>query len=142
MVDNVEHIDLLESFGSAQPWDVFIKVDVGSHRAGLENHDEELTDLVRRAEASSAVLVYGFYCHAGHSYACRTQEEAEEAEAMLQIEVQEVIQAASLVDPGRRLVLSVGATPAAHIVLSISGVAPPNMTLELHAGKRLDSLIP
>ncbi|KAF5020235.1 hypothetical protein F66182_7752 [Fusarium sp. NRRL 66182] len=132
MVDNEQQISFLEeSASSKQPWDIFIKLDVGSHRAGVETNSDALNGLVERAEKSSAVNIYGFYCHAGHSYAGRSRNEAEET---LNVEVSSVLKAARLMPSDRRLVISVGSTPTAHVVESLKASMPDNIALELHAG--------
>jgi D-serine deaminase-like pyridoxal phosphate-dependent protein len=137
MIDNEQHIDLLEDYaksaGYTNPWSVFIKVDVGSHRAGLENSSPSLQRLVQRAEASHATSVYGFYCHAGHSYACRTPEAAAD---VLQMEVEGVVRASTYLDLSgdRKVIVSVGSTPTAHVVNTLEKTLPPNVELELHAG--------
>lgn len=76
--------------------------------------------------------MYGFYCHAGHSYGGRT---AGEAQATLNSEIEGVLHAASLAPSDRPLIVSVGATPTAHVVSSLKASAPSNVTIELHAGK-------
>ncbi|RSL65265.1 hypothetical protein CEP54_004326 [Fusarium duplospermum] len=132
MVDNEQQIALLEqSESSKQPWDIFVKLDVGSHRAGVETNSKALHNLVERAEKSSAVSIYGFYCHAGHSYAGRSRNEAEET---LNIEVSSVLSAAKLLPSDRNIVISVGSTPTAHVVESLKASMPTNIKLELHAG--------
>ncbi|OBS28507.1 hypothetical protein FPOA_02443 [Fusarium poae] len=132
MVDNEQQVTFLEeSSSSKQPWDIFIKLDVGSHRAGVEANSDALHRLVERAEKSSAVNIYGFYCHAGHSYGGRSRKEAEET---LNIEVSSVLSAAKLLPSDRRLIISVGSTPTAHVVESLKASMPENVTLELHAG--------
>ncbi|KAF4982204.1 hypothetical protein FZEAL_2088 [Fusarium zealandicum] len=132
MVDNEQQIAILEkSDSSKQPWDIFVKLDVGSHRAGVETNSEELHRLVQRAEKSSAVRIYGFYCHAGHSYAGRSRNEAEE---VLNVEVSSVLSAAKLLPSDRQLVISVGSTPTAHVVESLKASVPSNVKFELHAG--------
>ncbi|CAG8927400.1 unnamed protein product [Penicillium salamii] len=138
MIDSEQQIDLLESYASKSPsvasWPVFIKIDVGSKRAGLVNNSPSLPKLIQRIESSSAANVYGFYCHAGHSYACRTEDAAA---AVLQTEVEGVVEATRfLVDDksDRRIVVSVGSTPTAHVIKRLQGVLPPGMELELHAG--------
>ena len=138
MIDNEQHVSLPQEFSkqnSAAPkeWKVFIKIDVGSSRAGVRTHLVRLRDLVRSAEALNCVLVAGFYCHAGHSYACRTRESAE---AVLRDEIAGVLEAASLIQGNRPLVLSVGATPTAHVVQSLQATLPSHISLELHAGKQ------
>ncbi|RJE21366.1 hypothetical protein PHISCL_06298 [Aspergillus sclerotialis] len=135
MVDNEAQIQHLEDFAksnpSAQPWDVFIKIDVGSHRAGMETSSPLLPKLVRRVEESPAARVYGFYCHAGHSYGCRTSEAAA---AVLRTELEGVLKATEFLNEKRKVVVSVGSTPTAHVVRELSGKMPDNVEVELHAG--------
>ncbi|XHF98904.1 hypothetical protein AWENTII_002438 [Aspergillus wentii] len=137
MVDNEQQIQALEDFAASSPsiphWEVFVKVDVGSHRAGMENSSPALPKLVQRIEASPAASVYGFYCHAGHSYGCRTREAAE---GVLKAEVEGVIKASENLSrrEGRKVVVSVGSTPTAHVVDSLRDGIPTDMEVELHAG--------
>lgn len=138
MVDNEQHIELFENQGQAQPWDVFVKIDVGSHRAGVSTASPSLRKLVNRAEASQHVNLIGFYCHAGHSYAGRSPEEAE---ATLHAEISGVLDAASLLPASRKLTVSIGATPTAHVVKSLKATIPSNIRLELHAGKHHSMII-
>ncbi|KAG9502501.1 hypothetical protein J7337_005329 [Fusarium musae] len=132
MVDNEQQVKFLEeSPSSKQPWDVFIKLDVGSRRAGVEANSAALNRLVERAQKSSAISIYGFYCHAGHSYGGRSRDEAEKT---LNIEVSSVLAAAKLLPSDHQLVISVGSTPTAHVVESLKASMPDNIKLELHAG--------
>ncbi|KAL2849827.1 putative serine dehydratase domain-containing protein [Aspergillus pseudoustus] len=133
LVDNEQHVDILENFpGTKTPWPVFIKIDVGTHRAGLVNSSSALPALVRRVEESSTVELYGFYCHAGHSYACRTSESAV---SVLKDELEGVVSASKLLsEKGRNIVISIGSTPTAHVVSTIREALPKGLELELHAG--------
>ncbi|VTT65177.1 unnamed protein product [Fusarium fujikuroi] len=132
MVDNEQQVDFLEkSASSKQPWDIFVKLDVGSRRAGVEANSAALNSLVERAQKSSAISIYGFYCHAGHSYGGRSRDEAEKT---LNIEVSSVLAAAKLLPSDHQLVISVGSTPTAHVVESLKASMPENIKLELHAG--------
>ncbi|OQD84931.1 hypothetical protein PENANT_c011G08939 [Penicillium antarcticum] len=138
MIDSEQQIDLLDSFASKSSstvaWPVFIKIDVGSKRAGMANDSPSLPELIQRAESSSSASIYGFYCHAGHSYACRTEDAAA---AVLQTEVEGVVNAARFLVDGkleRKIVVSVGSTPTAHVVKRLQGALPEGMDLELHAG--------
>lgn len=134
MVDNEAQVQAMEEHAASVPsalaWDVFIKVDTGDHRAGLEADSRALESLVRRIDASSAVRVHGFYCHAGHSNGCRSTEATV---AVLRSELEGVSKAAGYLQD-RQLVLSVGSTPAAHVVREIRGMVPANVEVELHAG--------
>lgn len=138
MIDNEAQIEMLEAFQhrdrrhSPDQWDVFVKIDVGSSRAGVKVGQPRLSELVRRAEASKAVRIYGFYCHAGHSYSGRTPEEAKD---VLHVEVDSVLAAANLMSSREPLTLSIGATPTAHVIDSLKAKVPPHMRVELHAGE-------
>ncbi|KAJ5299209.1 hypothetical protein N7476_010766 [Penicillium atrosanguineum] len=139
MIDNEQQVDVLEAYlekasSKPAPWSVFVKIDVGSRRAGLATESPSLPKLIERIESSSAATIHGFYCHAGHSYATRTEEAAT---AVLQEEVEGVVKAAKfLIDarPDRRIVVSVGSTPTAHVVSRLKATLPEGMELELHAG--------
>lgn len=62
-----EHIDLLEKTDGK--YSVFIKIDTGYHRAGLDaTHPEPILRLARRIMSSSNCQFIGLYSHAGHSY--------------------------------------------------------------------------
>lgn len=137
MLDNVDQIPALEASlenlsGNCRPWQVYIKIDVGSHRAGVEVRTQSLEPLVQAAEQSSAVSIAGFYCHAGHSYNCRSPAAAAE---VLHTEYDSVLAAARLLPADRPLIVSIGATPTAHVIEKLRLQSLPNITLELHAGK-------
>ncbi|KAK7600583.1 hypothetical protein V3481_002116 [Fusarium oxysporum f. sp. vasinfectum] len=133
MVDNEQQITCLDNFPteSTQPWDIFIKIDVSSHRAGIQPDSSLLCRLVAKAEKSHSVNIAGFYCHAGHSYAGRSPAEAERT---LQDEISGVLSASKLSPATRKLWVSVGSTPTAHMVKSLKATLPANIELELHAG--------
>ncbi|KAL1997563.1 hypothetical protein VTN02DRAFT_1492 [Thermoascus thermophilus] len=70
MIDHPSQIALLEeaSRPAEDPWPIFIKVDCGTHRAGLEPRSPLLTSLIQTAlRSANTVRIYGFYCHSGHS---------------------------------------------------------------------------
>ncbi|EXF79262.1 alanine racemase domain-containing protein [Colletotrichum fioriniae PJ7] len=137
MIDHEKQLTIVETFAAKntestiKPWDIYIKLDVGSKRAGLPLGSDRLTKLIQRVNGSSAVTLKGFYCHAGHSYGCRTPQEVED---LLTVEINSVLSAAKLVTGDRKLTLSVGATPTAHVVGTLKAAIPENVTLELHAG--------
>lgn len=142
MVDNVETIRHLAEFDAAQNvpqgFSVFVKVDCGTHRAGLEADSEALRELIDTIIAHPCITIHGFYCHSGHSYNATTirgaterfLEEIASADAAARYAQSKLGQKA--------FVISVGATPTAHVSkhLSMSGIPPiaPRCQLELHAG--------
>ncbi|KAK4177726.1 putative serine dehydratase domain-containing protein [Triangularia setosa] len=112
----------------AYPPLVFIKIDGGYHRAGVEpspnftnaestqetTHPAEiLIDAVLSAEKENKCVLHGVYIHAGHSYGTRTDWAALgylSEEFQTNLDFAEAIRKRS---PGHKLVLSVGATPTA-----------------------------
>lgn len=119
-VDNLEHLDNLVRFGkpaNRQKWSVFIKVDMGTQRAGLPTDSIEFLELLQKTqspEVSEVADIYGFYAHAGHSYSSNSIDDAHQ---YLIDEIKAVNSGAQLLGqlvPSldlSKLVLSVGATP-------------------------------
>jgi len=149
MVDHPDQVKYLEQFESRKEnprlWSVFIKVDAGGRRAGLEPSSPFFESLLSAVFSSSAVSVYGFYSHAGQSYASTNLPEAS---SFLSAEVDAVNVAAGLAlallegTPGvaprnTPFILAVGATPTAHAATAETRdklASLLNGTLELHAG--------
>lgn len=139
MIDHEAHVDMCEEYnsrtGRSEPWSVFIKVDMGSKRAGAPLDSPRLKELVRRAEGSDAVRICGFYCHAGHSYDCKTTDAAA---SVLHEEVNAAHEAADMMSSQDPVCISFGATPTAHVVSSLSASLPARVNLELHAGMAIN----
>ena len=115
-------------------------------RAGLSPKHQVFQDLLEVILASSAISVYGFYCHAGQSYASTSLDEASQ---FLSAELQAVNEAAEIATSiiaqmntvsshNTPFVLSIGSTPTAH------AATPETKTklrsslhgkLEIHAGE-------
>jgi D-serine deaminase-like pyridoxal phosphate-dependent protein len=130
VIDHEQQVALLET--SSKPWDVLIKIDVGARRAGLPGNASRLLHLVEKIEASKIVNLKGFYCHANHSYNCRTEEDTKD---MLHHEISGVLEAVTLLPSSRQLLVSIGATPTAHVIKDLRAKIPANVSLELHAGR-------
>lgn len=124
LVDHPDQIHAITSTGGPQAWSIMIKIDLGTHRAGLEPDSlalRRLLETIRNASSTCPLELYGFYAHAGHSYSSRSPEEAD---SFLTAEVLAVNRAAKvakeiLSDPlyeqgQQSWVLSVGSTPTAH----------------------------
>lgn len=147
MVDSIDQINAITEFAKKNSckWSVFIKVDVGTARAGLPYGSEALQNLFKHilsTEVSNYVSIFGVYGHSGHSYNTR---DAESAEKFFFEELSKVNSAAeSLRDlqPDLPITISIGATPTAHfskrlksselIVSRFHGELAGD--LELHAG--------
>ncbi|KAI0682690.1 hypothetical protein BC835DRAFT_1298348 [Cytidiella melzeri] len=149
MVDHPDQVQYLEQYESQREtpelWSVFVKVDSGGRRAGLAPTSPYFESLLTSVFTSTAVSVYGFYTHAGQSYASTSLPEAS---SFLSTEVAAVNTAAGLAlsllqeTPGvaprsSRFVLAVGSTPTAHAASADTReklASLLNGTLELHAG--------
>lgn len=123
MLDNAEQLDVLAEYAKAhslsKKWSVFVKIDMGSNRAGLTNDSELFKETIAKftsSEVAPYVDLYGFYCHAGHSYSA---DGIELAKTLLFEEITHANKAAEYaigVNPSwaGNLTISVGATPTAH----------------------------
>lgn len=101
--------------------DVYVKVDCGYHRCGVDPDGPTLLEIVQRIGERSALRFAGLLTHAGHSYHVRG------AEALRAVAVQEreVIRAAAarLAALGITVpIVSVGSTPSMSHVDHLDGV--------------------
>lgn len=55
--------------------DLFLKVDCGYHRCGVEPIEHEAFEIPQQIVASSNLRFAGILTHAGHAYHCRSKEE-------------------------------------------------------------------
>ncbi|KAI1323527.1 putative serine dehydratase domain-containing protein [Xylariaceae sp. FL0255] len=118
MVDHIDQIKYLTELASksGNPPRVFLKINVGTNRAGVFAGTPSCTDLINALLLSQTVgssIFWGLYCHAGHSYAARKDWEAM---GILGIEFAALHDVALTIRkdrPDQALVLSVGATPTA-----------------------------
>ena len=75
LVESLSVIEFL-SENMHSPVNLFIKVDLGTHRTGMDPDDHEgIFSLIKRIEQSPNLLFAGFLGHAGHSYGSRASEE-------------------------------------------------------------------
>ncbi|KAG6857533.1 hypothetical protein H0H87_000132 [Tephrocybe sp. NHM501043] len=149
LVDHPDQVKFLEQFESTREapirWSVFVKVDGGQRRAGVAIGTPLFEDLISALFSSTAISVYGFYGHAGNSYASKSYPEAS---SFLSDEVKAVNAAAKAglaaltlcpngVAHQQPFVLSVGSTPTAHAAnAETRALLSTNLlgVLELHAG--------
>jgi len=69
LLDSERALRAVESFGGV--WDVFLKVDCGYHRAGVDPADPDSVRLAVALARSPNVHFQGLLTHAGHSYNAR-----------------------------------------------------------------------
>lgn len=77
LTDNAETAKQLdEAAGRADvKFDVFVKIDCGTHRVGVEPHTAEAIDIPRQLADAENLNFAGILTHAGHSYNAKTVEE-------------------------------------------------------------------
>jgi D-serine deaminase-like pyridoxal phosphate-dependent protein len=109
LIDSFEALDAIEDFGYL--FDVFLKVDCGYHRAGVDPDRPESLDLARRMAAAKTIRFRGLLTHAGHSYNAGGVEE------ILPVAEQETAAVTRFRERiGADLIRSVGSTPTASAV--------------------------
>jgi D-serine deaminase-like pyridoxal phosphate-dependent protein len=75
LVESVESVQFLDRH-LRHPVGVFIKIDVGTHRTGVEADDEEAIDrILEKIGNARKVRFLGFLAHAGHTYRAQGIEE-------------------------------------------------------------------
>lgn len=119
VVDSPRAVDALVDH--AGRWRVWIKVDCGYHRAGVDPESDALVDLARRLDASPGLDFRGILTHSGHAYQAigdiaRARIADQERDAM-------VTARARIEDSGVAVpVVSVGSTPAMTAATDLTGV--------------------
>jgi D-serine deaminase-like pyridoxal phosphate-dependent protein len=122
LVDSDEAAAALETQATAgSRLSVFLKLDCGYHRAGVDPESPDSVRLARRLADAPHLDFRGVLAHAGHSYACRDPEEVR-AVARQEREVS-VDFADRLRDAGVRVPeVSIGSTPTVTWAESLEGV--------------------
>ena len=113
LVDSEEALQAVEAFGRAQgaAFDVFLKVDCGYHRAGVDPDAPSTLELAHQIARSHAVRFRGLLTHAGHSYHATT---IDEIRAIAQQESAAVTRLRDRLEV--EIIRSVGSTPTASVV--------------------------
>lgn len=150
MLDSPEQLDVLAAYNKKNPqskkWSIFIKVNMGTDRAGLLNDSELLNKFLTKAlkdqDVKRSVEIFGLYCHAGHSYSSDSEGKAKSVLIEEIVHANKAAEAAIAIDSSlQSLRLSVGATPTAHaseiltkeeVLKAVGGKL--SGILELHAG--------
>ena len=156
MIDHPSQLRFARDFRMAAgfPAQVFVKVDSGTHRAGLSPESESMAILLSRiadADSSGDLVFLGYYSHAGHSYGGSSPGEAM---SMLKHEIEVCHDTAERAPKGafgrKLLTVSVGASPttmsvqnlhradqhttSAKALHDVLVAERQNFEIELHAG--------
>ncbi len=101
--------------------EVFLKVDSGYHRCGVEPDAPEALEIPRRIASARNLRFAGILTHAGHSYHARTREEVltiARRERDVMVEFAAALRSDGIAVP----VVSVGSTPTITAVDHLDGV--------------------
>ncbi len=123
LVDHTEVIDLAEAAAHARDLhlDIYLEIDCGGQRSGVDPAGGRHVDLARRIEASTSLKLRGLFTHAGQSYSCRTWPEVKDVadhERQIMVEVAHQLRHARIT-PG---VISIGSTPTFAAVENLEGI--------------------
>jgi len=102
-------------------FDVFVKIDVGYHRCGVEPHTVEAVDIPRQISDAKHLNFAGILTHAGHSYNVRTKDEIVEIarqERDRMVEHGERLRALGIKVP----TVSIGSTPTITHIDHLTGI--------------------
>lgn len=117
LTDNAATVrSLEEAAGNAGvSFDVFVKIDCGTHRVGVEPHTPEAVEIPRLVSDSKNLTFAGILTHAGHSYDVKTKEQIVEVarhERDSMVELAERLRSQSIEVP----TVSVGSTPTMSLI--------------------------
>ena len=122
LIDHEQVLNELEAFAKARKttFSVFLEVDCGYHRAGVDPRSEESIKLALRLESSSFINFMGILTHAGHSYNCAGPAAIR---AVAEQERVEMSSFASRLEKVGVMVqeVSIGSTPTMSLTESLSG---------------------
>jgi len=100
---------------------VFLKIDVGYHRTGIDPTNINLINtILDKIDANSLITFIGFLGHAGHTYKCTTQEAVNEIHSKSLSLMNKLKEAYIIRYPN--LIISLGDTPSCSIAEDFNGV--------------------
>ena len=115
-VENVESIKFLSSQLKSSV-NIYIQVDVGYHRTGIDpNNISLINDILRIVDQSDKLKFVGFFAHSGQSYTSRTPEDIK------QIHFEGLQLMSGLLKHYPFAKISIGDTPTSSIAEDFSGV--------------------
>lgn len=123
LTDDAETVNQLDEAAgkSAVRFDVFVKIDCGTHRVGVEPHTVDAVDIPRRLSDSKNLNFAGILTHAGHSYGSTSKVEmlvVARHERDLMVELAGHLRAMGIAVP----TVSIGSTPTMSCVDHLDGI--------------------
>lgn len=119
LVESIETIDFLTQ-NLKNEIGVFIKIDTGYHRTGVQSEDEFIIEkLILELQSSGLLIFKGFLVHNGHTYKAKSIKEIEE------IHLASLTQLAKLKSNYNKssspIIISIGDTPSASLFDNFDG---------------------
>ncbi|MGD9588550.1 MAG: alanine racemase [Pyrinomonadaceae bacterium] len=102
-------------------YDVFVKIDCGTHRVGVEPHTEAAVEIPRTISDAANLSFVGILTHAGHSYDAGNKEKILEVarhERDSMVELAERLRGMSIEVP----TVSIGSTPTMSTIDHLDGI--------------------
>jgi D-serine deaminase-like pyridoxal phosphate-dependent protein len=123
LTDDAETVKPLDAAAgeSGVRFDVFVKIDCGTHRVGVEPQTPGAIEMPRTVADAKNLNFAGILTHAGHSYNVRTKEEILEVarhERDSMVELAERLRAESIEVP----TVSIGSTPTISVIDHLEGI--------------------
>ena len=119
-IENIESILFLSEHLKFKI-NIFIKIDVGYHRTGINPTNTNLINGILSEIGSNPLITFiGFLGHAGHTYKCRTQECVKEIHSK-SLDVMAKLKNTYLIQYPN-LIVSLGDTPSCSVADDFSGV--------------------
>ena len=122
LIDSLESLKFLE--GLDEKFSLFIKVNVGYNRAGIDYDDDEISQIIDYASNSTKIKINGFLSHFGNTYLSKS---GEEIESVFNSSLQKI---SYLSKKYKDFEISIGDTPSSSLVKSypkfITEVRPGN----------------
>lgn len=115
-------MQLNEAVGRAGvKFDVFVKIDCGTHRVGVEPHTAEAIEIPKQLSDAKNLHFAGILTHAGHSYDVKTVDEINAVarhERDCMVEIAERLRGMSIEVP----TVSIGSTPTINHIDHLDGI--------------------
>jgi len=119
----IEDTDTLNFISKNAIYDlgIFIKIDCGYHRTGIESSNlQQITSLAKTISASNHTIFKGILSHFGNTYACNHTNEVKEVFQEGLLKMLKIKRA--LIDEFPDIIISLGDTPSASIIDDFSTV--------------------
>lgn len=123
LTDDAETVKALDAAASntGVEFDVFLKIDCGTHRVGVEPDTEEAVEIPRSISDAKSLNFAGLLTHAGHSYDQRSKDDIIEVarhERDVMVALAEKLRYDGIDVP----TVSVGSTPTMSLVDHLDGI--------------------